>query len=434
MHGVVHDENAYAMGGVAGARWTLFVGARPGCLRPDDAERWPGRGVSRGPERVGAVYGPEQERSGRLVEATTVAEFTSRHDAASGRALGWDTPSGRSSAGDYFTTESFGHTGYTGTSLWVDPARDLFVVLLTTRVNPTRENTPSCDLETGGSRCGSAGGYRPASRTQEPLVAFGGIDLAVLALYMLGVTAWGAWLGRGMEGGSGYFLGNRDLPWWAVMLSVVATETSTLTFLSIPGVSYFGSLVFLQITLGYLIGRLVVARLLLPSYYRGELTTAYGLLQTRFGTGTRRFASGIFMVTRLLADSVRLFATAIPLALITGWPYPVSIAIIGVLTVIYTYVGGIRAVVWVDALQMALYLFGALVAVVALHMAVSGGWGCDPRSGRRGRQTPGPRLLDGSVYRVHGVGGADRRRHLRDGVPRHGPADRAAPADLPHSR
>jgi SSS family solute:Na+ symporter len=156
---------------------------------------------------------------------------------------------------------------------------------------------------------------------------------------------------------------------------VVATETSTLTFLSIPGVAYLGTLTFLQLTVGYLVGRAVISLLLLPSYYRGELTTAYALLENRFGTGTRRFTSAIFMITRLLADSVRLFATAIPLALITGWPYPASIAVIGVLTVIYTYFGGIKAVVWVDALQMVLYLVGALVAAMALQALVPGGWG-----------------------------------------------------------
>jgi SSS family transporter len=159
------------------------------------------------------------------------------------------------------------------------------------------------------------------------------------------------------------------------MLSVVATETSTLTFLSIPGVAYTGSLVFLQLTLGYLIGRTVVAAALLPAYYRGELQTAYGLLEVRFGVGARRLTSAIFMVTRLLADSVRLFATAIPLALITGWPYPASIAVIGVLTVVYTYFGGIKAVVWVDAVQMGLYLFGAAVALAAVALLVPGGWG-----------------------------------------------------------
>lgn len=206
------------------------------------------------------------------------------------------------------------------------------------------------------------------------MTGFTTVDLVILVAYLVAVTVWGAWLGRGQTGGTDYFLGSRSLPWFAVMLSVVATETSTLTFLSVPGVSYAGSLVFLQLTLGYLAGRIVVATLLLPQYYAGALSTAYELLEARFGLGTRRFTSAIFMVTRLLADSVRLFATAIPLALITGWPYPASIAVIGVLTVVYTYFGGIRAVVWVDAAQMALYLFGAVVALVAVQHLVPGGW------------------------------------------------------------
>ena len=203
---------------------------------------------------------------------------------------------------------------------------------------------------------------------------FGGLDFAVVILYMLGVTAWGAWLGRGNRGGTDYFLGSRNLPWWAVMLSVVATETSTLTFLSIPGVAYLGTMAFLQLALGYLAGRAVVGWVLLPAYYRGELSTAYALLETRFGGAARRYASGIFMITRLLADSVRLFATAIPLAIITGWPYWLSIVVIGAATLVYTYQGGIKAVVWVDALQMALYIAGGLIALLLLHMAVDGGW------------------------------------------------------------
>ncbi len=205
--------------------------------------------------------------------------------------------------------------------------------------------------------------------------SFSPVDILVLVAYLLGVTAWGAWLGRNQRGGSDYFLGGRDLPWGAVLLSVVATETSTLTFLSIPGVAYLGNLGFLQLTLGYLVGRIAAAALLLPSYYRGELSTAYALLDERFGPETRRFASAVFMITRLLADSVRLFATAIPLALITGWPYPLSIALIGGLTLVYTYFGGIKAVVWVDALQMGLYLVGAACAIVALEQIVPGGWG-----------------------------------------------------------
>jgi SSS family transporter len=204
--------------------------------------------------------------------------------------------------------------------------------------------------------------------------AFTPLDLLVLAAYIVGLNVWGAWLGRGQQGGTDYFLGSRNLPWWAVLLSVVATETSTLTFLSIPGVAYVGTLAFLQLTVGYLLGRVVVAAVLLPAYYRGELTTAYALLERRFGPGARRFTSGVFMVTRLLADSVRLFATAIPLALITAWPYPVSIAVIALATVVYTYVGGIRAVVWVDAVQMGLYLGGALLALWVLHAGTPGGW------------------------------------------------------------
>ena len=205
-------------------------------------------------------------------------------------------------------------------------------------------------------------------------MSFGGLDLAVLVLYMAGVTLWGAWLGRKNRGGTDYFLGSRNLPWWAVMLSVVATETSTLTFLSIPGVAYLGTLAFLQLALGYLVGRAVVGWILLPAYYRGELSTAYALLETRFGGAARRSASGVFMATRLLADSVRLFATAIPLAIITGWSYPVSILVIGAATLVYTYFGGIKAVVWVDALQMTLYVAGGLIALLLLHGAVDGGW------------------------------------------------------------
>ena len=206
------------------------------------------------------------------------------------------------------------------------------------------------------------------------MTGFTTLDVVVLVAYLVGTTVWGAWLGRGQKGGTDYFLGSRSLPWVAVMLSIVATETSTLTFLSVPGVSYAGSLVFLQLTFGYLAGRIAVSAIFLPAYYRGELSTADALLEDRFGLGARRVTSAIFMVTRLLADSVRLFATAIPLALITGWPYPASIAVIGVLTVTYTYFGGIKAVVWVDVVQMGLYLLGAVVAIIALQLALPDGW------------------------------------------------------------
>jgi solute:Na+ symporter, SSS family len=205
-------------------------------------------------------------------------------------------------------------------------------------------------------------------------MGFTTLDTVVLALYVGAVTLWGVWLGRGQSGARDYFLGGRDLPWWAVLFSVVATETSTLTFLSIPGLAYATNLNFLQITVGYLIGRTIVAFVLLPSYFRGELTTAYGLLEARFGLPARRFASGIFMFTRALADGVRLFATAIPLALITGWSYPVSILVMGVATLLYTYFGGIRAVVWMDGVQMLIYMGGAVGALWVLLNGLPGGW------------------------------------------------------------
>jgi SSS family transporter len=201
-----------------------------------------------------------------------------------------------------------------------------------------------------------------------------GLDLAVIVVYLGAVTAWGSWLGRGARGGGDYFLGGRELPWWAVMCSIVATETSTLTFLSIPGVAYLGDLTFLQLAFGYLAGRVVVSLVLLPSYHRGELRTAYALLEGRFGVGARRSASALFMVTRLLADSVRLFATAIPLALMTGWSYPVSILVIGALTSVYTVLGGIRGVVWVDALQLGFYLVAAGIACAVIEGLAPGGW------------------------------------------------------------
>ncbi|HEY0306215.1 MAG TPA: sodium:solute symporter [Longimicrobiales bacterium] len=196
--------------------------------------------------------------------------------------------------------------------------------------------------------------------------AFGALDLVVLISYIVGVTAFGTWLGTRQKDARDYFLADRSIPWWAVCFSVVATETSALTFISVPATAYNTGMWMLQLTIGYLIGRLLVAAVLLPAYFRGELTTAYALLQRRFGLGARRFASIIFMVTRALADGVRIFATAIPIKLITGLPYWQAIAITGVFTLVYTYYGGLSAVVWVDVVQMFIYIFGGLAALYLL--------------------------------------------------------------------
>ena len=196
------------------------------------------------------------------------------------------------------------------------------------------------------------------------------IDWLVALAYLVGVVALGTWLGRRQQGATDYFLGRHDLPWWAVLISVVATETSALTVISVPGIGFGGSLTFAQLAIGYIIGRALVAWLLLPGYFAGKVHTAYEVLGERWGKGPQRTASAIFMITRTLATAVRLFAGAIPLAVITHWSYPTAILAVGLATLVYTYVGGIRAVVWVDVVQWTVYIVAGVAAlVVALRLA-----------------------------------------------------------------
>ena len=183
---------------------------------------------------------------------------------------------------------------------------------------------------------------------------------------------------------SDYFLGHRGLPWWALMLSIVATETSAVTVISVPGLAARGNLTFLQVAFGYLLGRIGVAQLLLPGYFEGTQDTAYQRLERRFGTAARRTASGVFLLTRALADCVRIFATAIPLAIITQWNFAAGILAIGIVTLIYTWVGGLRAVVWVDVIQLGVYLLGGIATlIVATHLA--GGVGAFARAWDAGK-------------------------------------------------
>jgi SSS family solute:Na+ symporter len=218
------------------------------------------------------------------------------------------------------------------------------------------------------------------SQSSELSAAFTLWDWGVLAAY-LGFTTWlGVRLGRGQKDAKDYFVAGGSIPWWAVLFSIVATETSALTFISIPGLAYLGDFTFLQVATGYLLGRIVVAYTLLPRYFDGELVTAYALLEKRFGLATRRFASVTFMVTRAFGDSVRLFATSIPVALIlsgvvpAAWSAPLSILVLSVFTLYYTYHGGIRAVVWTDVVQTFVYLVGAVGALVLIGRGVDGGW------------------------------------------------------------
>jgi SSS family transporter len=171
-----------------------------------------------------------------------------------------------------------------------------------------------------------------------------------------------------------YFLGRHSLPWPAVAFSTVATETSALTVISVPATAYTGDLWMLQLAFGYLFGRIVVAALILPLHFRRGATTTYGFLNERFGPTARRFASVMFLVTRALGDSVRVFAASIPIALLSGLPYWQSILITGLVTLAYTYWGGLRAVVWVDVIQLVLYISGGVVAVILLGGLLEGGW------------------------------------------------------------
>jgi solute:Na+ symporter, SSS family len=200
------------------------------------------------------------------------------------------------------------------------------------------------------------------------------IDLAVILVYFALTLGVGLWVTRSQRTAGDYFLGARNLPAWSVLLSIVATETSALTVISIPGVGARGDLTFLQLPFGYLVGRIVVAGWLLPGYFTGEQETAYARLEKRFGPGTRRLLSGCFLVTRFLGDSVRVFAGAIPLALVTGWSVPGAILAMGGITLVYTYLGGLKAVVWADVVQLCVYVAGGIGAL-AIAAGLAGGFG-----------------------------------------------------------
>ena len=214
---------------------------------------------------------------------------------------------------------------------------------------------------------------------------FSWLDVVIVILYLGGVTAYGIFKGGKQKSARDYFISEKAIPWWAVCFAIVATETSALTFISIPGIAYIGNLNFLQIAIGYILGRIVVSYFLLPKYFEGELLTAYSYLGKRFGAKTKNFASGVFMITRVFADGVRLYATAIPLALIlkglqifpdaADWQiYTYSIIIIAIITLAYTYLGGVRAVIWTDVIQMFIYIGGGALAVYVLSGKINGGF------------------------------------------------------------
>lgn len=203
---------------------------------------------------------------------------------------------------------------------------------------------------------------------------FSSTDYIIVVVYLLGVALFGIITSGKQKSTKDYFLGSKTIPWWAACFSVVATETSTLTFISIPGLAYITNMNFLQLAMGYLLGRIVVAAVFIPRYYRGDIETAYHFLGRRYGEPMRKYASVTFIILRIFADGVRLFTTAIPIKFITGLSYLECIVIVGVITLIYSYVGGIRAVIWTDVVQMFIYIFGAIASMVVIYNLLPHGW------------------------------------------------------------
>jgi solute:Na+ symporter, SSS family len=203
-------------------------------------------------------------------------------------------------------------------------------------------------------------------------------DAIILLVYLVAVVALGIRLGRGQRNMADYLLAGRNIPWWGVLISIVATETSTVTFLSVPGIAYdpdHGNLLFLQLAIGFIVGRLIVVLFFLPSYFRGQLFTAYEVLHRRFGQATRQVSSLLFLMTRSVADGLRLWLAALVLQGVLGLGPTVSILVIGGITILYTLMGGMRSVVWNDCLQFAVYIVAALLAGGVILQQLPGGWG-----------------------------------------------------------
>ncbi len=203
-------------------------------------------------------------------------------------------------------------------------------------------------------------------------------DLALIVVYLVGITLFGLRFrdkkGSGSRSLESYFLADRSIPWWAIALSIVSAETSTLTIISVPGVAFAGDFGFLQIVLGYMVGRIVVALLFLPKYFQGQMLTAYQLIDRRFGPALHKTTAGLFLITRAAAEGVRVFAVSIVVAIAIGTGDVLSIALITALTLVYTFEGGMAAVIWTDVVQMAIYIAGTLIAVATLGRHVPGGW------------------------------------------------------------
>jgi SSS family transporter len=202
------------------------------------------------------------------------------------------------------------------------------------------------------------------------------VDIAIIVLYVLGTTLLGVWFTRRQRDLRTYFVGDREVAWWLILISIVTTETSAVTFLSVPGLSFApeGNMTFLQLALGYVVGRILIAWLLLPQYFRGELFSAYQVLRERFGVSVQRTASLLFLLTRTVADGLRLYLAGLLLHSCTQWNIELSVLAMAAVTLAYTFLGGMKAVIWTDVIQFVLKIGGALVAAVVILTQLPAGW------------------------------------------------------------
>ena len=207
---------------------------------------------------------------------------------------------------------------------------------------------------------------------------FNSLDLGIIILYLAGIIGLGVWVGGKQTNLKDYFLGSGQVPWWVSGLSIVATETSAVTFISIPALAFGGDISFLQVVLGYLVARVLLASFVVPLYFKGEIYSPYQLLGDRFGMSAQKMVAFLFLMAGVLAAGVRVYVTCIPLQLMFGLAESQIIIVIlffVIASLVYTLIGGVKAVVWTDAVQFFVFTFGGVFALCFAVYHIDGGWG-----------------------------------------------------------
>jgi solute:Na+ symporter, SSS family len=202
-------------------------------------------------------------------------------------------------------------------------------------------------------------------------------DWIVILVYLLGIIALGVYFGKDQRNTRDYFLGSKNIPWWGIGLSIVAAETSALTIIGVPAMAYdakSGNMTFIQMVIGYVIARILLAVVMVPHYFKGEIYSPYQLLENSFGPAARRTASVFFLLMETLAAGVRVYVACIPVQLMLGIGVLESIILFVFLSLIYTYIGGVKAVIWTDAVQFGLFLAGGLFTIFYIPTLIDGGF------------------------------------------------------------